>query len=97
MLQSETIPEAMKAEMREEMKAALLVEYGMLDIDEKFARWEALIVPALCAPVEYLDLLHEVETSYVQGAFYPALTGACCLGERILNHLLLRVREHKKV
>jgi len=32
----------------------------------------------------------------VSGAYYPALTGACALGERILNHLVLGLRESFK-
>ena len=38
------------------------------------------------------------------GAYYPALTGACALGERVLNHLVLALRadfrstpEYKKI
>jgi hypothetical protein len=32
------------------------------------------------------------------GAYYPSLTGACALGERILNHLVLILREdHTKM
>lgn len=33
-------------------------------------------------------------TAFVAGAYYPALTGACALGERILNHLVLRLRDY---
>ena len=41
----------------------------------------------------YHELLREVEAAYVHGDPFPALTGACCLGERILNHLVLDLRD----
>jgi len=46
----------------------------------------------------------QVRTAFVMGAYYPALTGCCSLGERILNHLIILFRydfrsepEYKKV
>jgi hypothetical protein len=48
--------------------------------------------------------LHQIRNSFVIGGYYPALTGACALGERILNRLILYLRddfsktsEYKKV
>jgi hypothetical protein len=35
----------------------------------------------------------QVRSAFVIGAYYPALTAACALGERILNHLLLSLRD----
>jgi hypothetical protein len=35
----------------------------------------------------------QVRYAFVIGAYYPALTGACALGERILNQLLLNLRD----
>lgn len=35
----------------------------------------------------------QVRLAFVTGAYYPALTGACALGERILNHLILNLRD----
>ena len=31
--------------------------------------------------------------AFVVGAYYPALTGICALGERVLNHLVLGLRD----
>ena len=39
------------------------------------------------------DFFHQVRQAYVLGACYPALVGACALGERILNHLILDLRQ----
>lgn len=39
------------------------------------------------------NFFNQVRTAFVMSAYYPALTGACALGERILNHLVLTLRE----
>lgn len=47
--------------------------------------------------VAYHNLfLRQIRHSFVIGCYYPALTGACALGERILNHLLLSLRDFFK-
>ena len=38
-------------------------------------------------------LVRQVRDAFVAGQYYPALTGACALGERILNHLALDLRD----
>lgn len=35
----------------------------------------------------------QIRTAFVIGAYYPALTATCALGERILNHLILILRD----
>lgn len=35
----------------------------------------------------------QIRTAFVMGAYYPALTSTCALGERILNHLILILRD----
>jgi len=42
------------------------------------------------------QFLRQIRHSFVIGGYYPALTGACALGERILNHLLLSHRDFFK-
>ncbi|MED4907674.1 hypothetical protein P9761_05435 [Brevibacillus centrosporus] len=39
---------------------------------------------------------NQIRDAYIIGAFYPALTAACSLGERILNHLILTFRDQFK-
>jgi hypothetical protein len=40
--------------------------------------------------------LRQVRRAFVIGSYYAALTGACALGERILNHLVLSLRDSYK-
>jgi hypothetical protein len=70
--------------------------HGLLNIQDKYTRWLNLSPSALCVPVEWHELLREVESAYVHGDYFPALTSACCLGERILNHLIIGLRDYSK-
>ena len=67
-------------------------KHGLLDIQGKYDRWLSILPPSLCVPTEWHELLHEAESAYIHGDYYPALTSACCLGERILNHLIIGLR-----
>ncbi|TIP22320.1 MAG: hypothetical protein E5X90_15625, partial [Mesorhizobium sp.] len=47
--------------------------------------------------VSYHNLMHEqARRAFVSGLYFPALVAACALGERILNHLILDLRDHYK-
>lgn len=67
--------------------------HGQIDAENKYARWLEQNSPDICVPVEWHDLLREVESAYIHGDLYPALTSACCLGERILNHLVIGLKD----
>jgi hypothetical protein len=44
--------------------------------------------------VSYHNLFYrQVREAFVAEAYYPALTGACALGERVLNHLIMDLRD----
>jgi len=75
---------------------AVTYKHGLLDIQGKYDRWLSLSPPPLCVPIEWHELILEVESAYIHGDFYPALTSACCLGERILNHLVIGLRSYFK-
>lgn len=40
--------------------------------------------------------LDQIRNAFVIGSYYPALTWACALGERILNHLIITLRDFYK-
>jgi hypothetical protein len=42
------------------------------------------------------NFLDQARSAFVMGAYYPALVGACALGERILNHLVIALRDSFK-
>tara|TARA_R110002049_G_scaffold308226_2_gene511407 strand:- start:2087 stop:2926 length:840 start_codon:yes stop_codon:yes gene_type:complete len=43
--------------------------------------------------VYHNQLLEQIRDSFIYENYYPALTAACTLGERILNHLILDLKE----
>jgi hypothetical protein len=53
--------------------------------------------PKSMSLLTYHNKLHEqARRAFVSGLYYPALVAACALGERILNHLILDLRESFK-
>ena len=87
------LPAAVFEREKQQQIEVLATEYGSRYVEAKFHRWLEVEPPILCAPPSYHPLLLEVESSYIHGDFYPALTAACTLGERILNELLLDLRD----
>jgi hypothetical protein len=80
----------------QEIKQHVASRYGDLNLEEKFKRYMSFKPPSLRVITEYHDLLQEIEDSFVYGLYYPALTSSCCLGERIFNILLIRLRDYYK-
>ena len=76
--------------------AGVLGEFGTFDAETKIQN----LIDLGSAPFSVLafhnKFLRQLRVSFVSGAYYPALTGACALGERILNHLVLRLRDFFK-
>jgi hypothetical protein len=78
-----------RAKVIEELKG----EYGPDRIEDKIKNFQE-IGDSPMSIVSYHNLFfRQAREAFVVGAYYPALTGACALGERILNHLILDLRE----
>lgn len=82
--------------IKQGMQADLVSVYGSLNIDEKFTRYMEVKKPAISIIAEHTHLLEDICKSYVQGNLYSALTGACCLGERIFNNIIFKVMDDFK-
>lgn len=76
----------------EHLKAIL----GNDNFQEKFERWRSIDYPPLGLIDEYPEKITQIIHTYSAGYFYPAVTSACCLTERILNRLILKTRGHFK-
>ena len=79
-------------------------EFGVYGGDKKIQDFIALNNAPFSIIAFHNDFLRQVRNAFVIGAYFPALTGACSLGERILNHLVLSLRdfykdtsEHRKI
>ena len=71
-------------------------EFGTLSIDEKVNNFVSLNFKPFSVLSFHNKFLDQVRNSFVIGSYYPALTGTCALGERILNHLMLTFRDYHK-
>jgi hypothetical protein len=82
----------------------LISEYGEFAADDKKRNFIDLGAKPFSIVAFHNKFFEQIRTAFVMGAYYPALTAACSLGERILNHLILLLRddfrgtpEYKKV
>ncbi|MHC4145399.1 MAG: hypothetical protein ACYSWW_25095 [Planctomycetota bacterium] len=71
-------------------------EWGEFEFPKKLKRFKGLDLSFLGIPEEYYNLLWDVVSSYCCGRFYPAMTSAGALGERILNRLIIKTRDYHK-
>jgi hypothetical protein len=69
-------------------------QFGCLDFDEKKKRYLELPNPPCSIVNEHNYLLRWIRNTYVSGYFYPALVASCTLGERILNTILFKLKNH---
>jgi hypothetical protein len=88
--------ESVKANWRESkahVVAQLSQEFGGLHIDRKVRDFTDIGVKPFSIITYHNALFEQVRVAFTSGAYYPALVGACALGERILNHLVIDLRE----
>lgn len=77
-----------------DLKKGLIGELGESNFDEKFRRWLEIEYPPLGLIDDYPQKIQEIITAYCSGYFYVASTATGCLGERVLNRLVLKTRKH---
>ncbi|MCL4552310.1 MAG: hypothetical protein M1305_01965 [Candidatus Marsarchaeota archaeon] len=78
---------------KESIQQELLREYGQLHADDKLQNFIDLGPKRFSILAFHNKFLEQLRVAFVMGAYYAALTGAFALGERILNHLLILLRE----
>lgn len=81
---------------REKTIRGLACQYGEWALEEKLKNFQELKSKPFSVAAFHNKFLEQIRNSYVMGCYYPALTGACALGERILNHLVLLLRDYHK-
>jgi hypothetical protein len=79
---------------KEAVIAQLQWEFGLRDFDRKLVDFCAMGPFPFSIISYHNEFLTQSRNSFVQGAYYPSLTAACALGERILNHLILDLRQY---
>lgn len=83
-------------ENKEKIKQWLLMEFGSDNAEAKLKNFTDLGAAPFSILSFHNRFFHQTRTAFVIGSYYPALTGACALGERILNHLLRSLRDFYK-
>jgi hypothetical protein len=76
-----------------QLRSGLGEEYGTRDLERKVGDFIAIGALPSSIIAHHNALLRQVRDAFVGGQYFPALTGACALGERILNHLVLDLRD----
>src|SRR5918996_2562757 len=89
-------PKAIIAVEKAILREWLATTHGVINVEEKLERYLEFNPPNLCLLTEFHDLFRQIQDSYVSRYDYTALTGACCLGERILNLLVIKTRRYHK-
>jgi len=77
---------------KKDIRDSLVREYGEYAIEEKVGNFVAIDTKPFSTLAYHNQFFDQVRRAFVIGAYYPALVGACAMGERILNHLLLDLR-----
>src|SRR6476469_6806260 len=81
---------------RLETEQALVRRFGETAAEQKKQNFIVLGPKPLSVLAFHNKFFDQIRTSFVMDGYYPALTAACALGERILNHLILILRDDFK-
>lgn len=71
-------------------------QFGEPQLEQKIQNFIDLNYKPFSVIAFHNKFLQQCRNSFVIGSYYPALTSACALGERILNHLIIGLRENYK-
>lgn len=78
---------------KQQIEEELIRQFGTLISKYKLQNFIDLDNKPFSVIAFHNQFFEQVRVAFIMGAYYPALTGACALGERILNHLMLTLRE----
>jgi hypothetical protein len=81
---------------RERMLAGLREEYGPWQFEAELQNFLDFGPKFFSILAFHNKIFEQCRRAFVVGAYFPALTGACALGERLLNHLILLLRDDFK-
>ena len=81
---------------RAKTEQGLVWQFGVAAADQKRQNFIDLGPKRLSILAFHNKFFEQIRISFVMGAYYPALTASCALGERILNYLILILRDDFK-
>ncbi|WP_298876532.1 hypothetical protein [uncultured Bradyrhizobium sp.] len=68
-------------------------QFGSRDLEQKVVDFRECRTLPFSIVSYHNRYYQQSRDAFVAGTYYPAATGACALGERILNHLVIDLRE----
>lgn len=81
---------------RKQARQSIVAEYGAIGYEDKIQNFIDFGNIPLSVVAFHNKFFHQIRHSFVVGAYYPSLTATCALGERILNHLIIGLRDFHK-
>lgn len=78
---------------RRQVTVGLVNEFGSVAFETKFNDYRALGVAPMSVAALHNLFMAQIRSAFVAGAYYPALVGAGALGERMLNQLVVVLRD----
>lgn len=78
---------------KEDIRNGLRKQLGEADFDRKLTNFMEIGPKPFSVLAFHNKFSDQIRRAFVVGAYYPALVAACALGERILNHLVLLLRD----
>lgn len=76
------------------IRDGLVRQFGEHHLEYKIKNFIAMDSKPMSIVAYHNAFFDQVRKAFTIGSYYPALVGACALGERILNHLILDLRDH---
>lgn len=86
-------PKQLHREGREKLLKSLEHEFGSADFEGKAQNFKDMGMAPFSMVSFHNRFFAEIRKAFVVESYYPALTAACALGERMLNHMVLILRE----
>lgn len=76
-----------------QIKDGILCQYGPLNSADKLKNFIDLGAKPISIVAFHNKFNQQLRDAFIIGAYFPSLAAACALGERILNHMILTLRD----
>jgi hypothetical protein len=83
---------ALWEENQRQVQAGLVAELGPMNAEQKLDNYRAMGPAPWSVVFSHTILLRQIRGAFAHGDYFPALVGACALGERMLHQLVHALR-----
>lgn len=81
---------------KQSIKDGIVAEYGILCSHNKINDFIALGAIPFSIIAFHNKFIRQARDAFIIGGYYPCLVASCALGERVLNQLILHLRDYYK-